>query len=47
MSAEEWLRAANTEEERLLDELAKTTLYKRLEAVRTVIALYQGTAEPS
>ena len=47
MSAEEWLRAANTEEERLLDELAKTILYKRLEAVRTVIALYQGTAEPS
>jgi hypothetical protein len=46
MSAEEWLRAANTEEERLLDELAKTILYKRLEAVRTVIALYQGRAEP-
>jgi hypothetical protein len=47
MSAEEWLRAANTEEQRLLDEIAKTTLYKQLEAVRTVIALYQGTTEPS
>ena len=47
MSAEEWLRAANTEEQRLLDEIAKTTLYKQLDAVRAVIALYQGTTEPS
>jgi hypothetical protein len=46
MSADDWIRAAKTEEQRLLDEIAKTTLYKQLEAVRTVIALYENTAEP-
>jgi hypothetical protein len=46
MSAEDWLQAARTEEQRLLDEIAKTTLYKQLDAVRTVIALYQSTTEP-
>jgi hypothetical protein len=45
MSAEDWLQAARTEEQRLLDEIARTTLYKQLEAVRTVIAVYQGTTE--
>jgi hypothetical protein len=45
MSAEDWVRAARTEEQRLLDEIAKTTLYKQLEAVQAVIALYQGTIE--
>ena len=46
MSAEGWLQAARTEEERLFAEIAKTTLYKQLEAVRAVITLYEGTAEP-
>ena len=46
MSAEDWIQAAKTEEERLLAEIAKTTLYKQLEAVRAVITLYDGTAEP-
>jgi hypothetical protein len=45
MSAEDWLRAAKTEEQRLLGEIMKTDLYKRLDAVRTVIAVYQGPAE--
>jgi hypothetical protein len=45
MSAEEWLRAVKTEEQRLLDEMSKTILYKQLEAVRTVIAVYEGPAE--
>jgi hypothetical protein len=43
MSAEDWLQAAKTEEERLLAEIAKTTLYKQLEAVRAVLAVYEGT----
>jgi hypothetical protein len=43
MSAENWLQAAKTEEERLLAEIAKTTLYKQLEAVRAVLAVYEGT----
>jgi hypothetical protein len=46
MSAEGWLQAAKTEEERLIGEIAKTTLYRQLEAVRAVITLYEGTAEP-
>jgi hypothetical protein len=47
MSAEDWLRAVKTEEQRLLDEIMKTDLYKQLDAVRTVISVYQGTAESS
>jgi hypothetical protein len=43
MSAEDWLRAVKAEEQRLLDEIAKSTLYKQLEAVRTVISVYEGT----
>jgi hypothetical protein len=46
MSADSWLRAAKIEEERLLAEIAKTTLYNQLVAVRAVIALYEGTAAP-
>ena len=46
MSAEDWLRAAKTEEQRLLGEIAKTDLFRQLEAVRAVIAIYQGK-EPS
>jgi hypothetical protein len=47
MWAEGWLQAAKTEEERLLAEIAKTTLYRQLEAVRAVLAVYQGpTAAP-
>jgi hypothetical protein len=42
MSAEDWLLAAKVEEQRLLSELAKTDLFKQLEAVRAVIAAYQG-----
>jgi len=42
MSAEDWLLAARVEEQRLLGELAKTDLFKQLEAVRAVIAAYQG-----
>jgi hypothetical protein len=45
MSAEDWVRAAKTEEQRLLGEIAKTELYKQLDAVRTVIAVYEGTSE--
>jgi hypothetical protein len=47
MSAEGWLQAAKTEEERLLAEIAKTTLYKQLVAVRAVIDLYGGTPAPA
>jgi hypothetical protein len=43
MSAEDWLRAAKAEEQRLLDEIVKTHLYKQLEAVRNVIAVYPST----
>ena len=43
MSAEDWLRAVKTEEQRLLDEIVKTDLYKQLDAVRTVIGVYEGT----
>jgi hypothetical protein len=45
MSAKDWIEAAKTEEERLLAEIAKTTLYKQLEAVRAVLAVYEGPAE--
>jgi hypothetical protein len=44
MSSEDWLLAAKAEEQRLLDEISKTELYKQLDAVRTVIAVYQGSA---
>ena len=47
MSAEDWVRAAKTEEQRLLGEIVKTDLYKQLDAVRTVIAVYEGTSESS
>jgi hypothetical protein len=40
MSAEDWLRAAKSEEQRLLGEITKTDLYKQLEAVRGVLAVY-------
>ena len=43
MSSEDWLLAAKAEEQRLLDEISKTELYKQLDAVRTVIAVYQGS----
>jgi hypothetical protein len=46
MSTEVWLQAAKAEEQRLFDEIAKTTLYKRLQAVRAVIAVYEETAAP-
>jgi hypothetical protein len=45
MSAEDWMLAARTEEQRLLGEIVKTDLYKQLDAVRTVIAVYEGTSE--
>jgi hypothetical protein len=44
MSAQDWLRAVKTEEERLLGEIMKTDLNRQLDAVRTVIAVYEGTA---
>src|ERR1700680_5085955 len=47
MSAEDWLRATQAEEQRLLVEIMKTDLYRQLDAVRTVIAVYEGTAAPS
>jgi hypothetical protein len=47
MSAENWLRATKVEEQRLLDEIAKTTLYKQLMAVRAVISVYEETAQPT
>jgi hypothetical protein len=47
MSAENWLQAAKSEEERLLAEIAKTTLYRQLEAVRAVLAVYEGTTAVS
>ena len=47
MSAEDWLRAVKAEESRLLDEIAKTDLYKQLEAVRAVLTVYpETTASP-
>jgi hypothetical protein len=45
MSAEDWLRTAKAEEQRLFDEIAKTALYKQLAAVRAVIAVYEETSE--
>ena len=42
MSAEDWLRVAKTKEKRLLGEIAKTDLFRQLEAVRAVLAVYQG-----
>jgi hypothetical protein len=44
MSAEDWLRAAKAEEQRLLVEIMKTDLYRQLEVVRAVLAVYQGKA---
>jgi hypothetical protein len=44
MAIEDWLRAARAEEQRLLGELTKTDLFKQLEAVRGVLAVYQGKA---
>ena len=44
MSAEDWMNAAKTEEQRLVGEIAKTDLFRQLEAVRRVIAVYQGIA---
>jgi hypothetical protein len=46
MSAEDWLRAAKAEEQRLLGEIAKTDLYKQLETVRAVLAVYSGGPSP-
>ena len=45
MSAEDWLRAAKAEERRLLGEIAKTNLYRQLEAVRGVLAAYQDKVQ--
>jgi hypothetical protein len=45
MPATQWLQAAKSEEQRLLREIMKTSFYKQLQAVRTVIAVYEGTAE--
>ena len=45
MSAEDWIHAAKTEEQRLLDEIAKTTPYKQLQAVRAVISVYDEAAQ--
>ena len=45
MSAQDWLQAAKAEEQRLLREIMKTVFFKQLEAVRTVIAVYEGTPE--
>jgi hypothetical protein len=42
MAIEDWLRAARAEEQRLLGEIMKTDLFKQLEAVRGVLAVYQG-----
>jgi len=47
MSADDWLQAAKTEEQRLLGEIAKTELFRRLEAVRAVIAVYQDGKAPA
>ena len=47
MSANNWLQAAKAEEQRLLDEIVKSTLYKQLAAVRAVIAVYEDTSESS
>jgi hypothetical protein len=47
MSAEDWLQAAKAEKQRLFDEIAKTTLYKQLQAVRAVISVYEETAAPA
>jgi hypothetical protein len=48
MSADDLLQAAKNEEPRLLAEIMKTDLYKRLEAVRAVISLYSAeTAAPT
>jgi hypothetical protein len=46
MSAEDWLQSAKAEEQRLFDEIAKTTLYKQLQAVRAVISVYEETPAP-
>jgi len=42
MSADDWLRVAKAEEQRLLREIMKSDLYLQLEAVRAVIAVYSG-----
>jgi hypothetical protein len=47
MSGDNWLEATRVEEQRLLDEITKTTLYKQLAAVRAVIAVYEDTSGSS
>jgi hypothetical protein len=47
MSTDNWLEATRAEEQRLLDEITKTTLYKQLAAVRAVIAVYEDTSGSS
>jgi hypothetical protein len=45
MSAPEFLKAAMAEEESLLAQLRATELFKRLEAVRKVVAVYQALVD--
>lgn len=45
MSDEGFLKAAEEQEQALLTEIRKTDLFKRLEAVRAVIAAYQHGAQ--
>lgn len=45
MSSDDLVRAAKNEEQRLLTEIMKTELYRQLEAVRAVIAVYPPMAE--
>ncbi len=45
MSDEGFLKAAEEQEQALLTEIRKTDLFKRLEAVRAVIAAYKGGPE--
>ena len=41
-AADSWLQAAKLEEKRLVGEITKTDLFRQLQAVRAVIAVYQG-----
>jgi hypothetical protein len=41
-AADSWLQAAKLEEKRLIGEIRKSDLCRQLEAVRSVIAAYQG-----
>jgi hypothetical protein len=41
-AADNWLHAAKLEEKRLIGEIKKSDLCRQLEAVRAVIAVYQG-----